>query len=112
MFLFNKKNISSEYRFHAVNHPGEQFAGNLVLLYGQDYIGDRNNAYSVQTRLPGWFAIGDDSDGRALLMRLDGSQSVYECEHVAMGSVDPQMIATSFADWLSGDCPLPERPEV
>ena len=82
-------------------------AGDFVLLYGQTDLGERNETFEVQTYLPGWVAIGDDGGGVAILMRLDGSPSVYCCGHGALGSVDPELVTESFAAWLASDCPTP-----
>ncbi len=57
--------------------------------------------------MPGWFTIGDDSGGQAVLMKLDGAAAVYLLDHGALGSMDPVKIAESFASWISAGCPLP-----
>ncbi|EKK02634.1 hypothetical protein RBSH_02049 [Rhodopirellula baltica SH28] len=61
----------------------------------------------MQTYLADWFAIGDDGGGTALLMRLDGSPAVYNCGHGAIGSLDPELVSPSFAQWLAAECPVP-----
>ena len=99
---------STQYRSYIAQNPDEQSVGDSVLLYGQGYIEEQNATYEVQAYLPGWFAIGDDGGGRALLMRLDGSNNVYLCDHGAIGSVDPELVAPSFSAWVAEECPLPD----
>ena len=106
-----RQQAAEEYRSHAARHPDEASVGERVLLYGQDDLEERNNTYEVPTYLPGWFTIGDDGGGTAILMRLDGSPGVYLCGHGAIGSLDPEPVADSFASWLAADCPLPDDDE-
>lgn len=54
-------------------------------------IGPRNADYEVQVYLPGYVMIGDDSGGRALLMRGD-QPTVYE---VGMGCMDENELTVS-----------------
>ena len=81
--------------------------GEFVLLYGQSMIEERNQTYELERYLPGWFTIGDDSGGVALLMNLDGSDGVYQCDQGALGSLEPERFADSFQDWLNDECPTP-----
>ena len=81
--------------------------GDFVLLYGRSTIGERNETYELEQYLPGWFIIGDDSGGVALLMKMDGSDGVYRCGHGAIGSLEPELVASSFQDWHAGDCQTP-----
>jgi hypothetical protein len=80
--------------------------GDYVLLYGMRDIEERNSIYEVQLYMPGWVAIGDDSGGQAILMRLDGSNAVYRCDHGALGSLEPALIAESLAEWIEIGCPM------
>lgn len=88
-------------------HADSVAVGDFVLLYGKSDIDERNATFEVQTYLPGWFALGDDGGGVALLMRLDGSPPVYRCGHGALGSLEPEPVAESFADWHASGCPVP-----
>jgi len=100
-----RANASAEYLAYSKDHPDEQTVGDYILLYGQSHIAERNETYELPTYLPGWFTIGDDGGGTAILMRLDGSPAVYRCGHGALGSLDPGFVADSFASWLAADCP-------
>jgi|GEM_PF-1880560 len=98
---------SPEYSDFLAAHTESAPTGDFVLLYGQSDLPERNETFEIQTYLPGWVAIGDDGDGTAILMRLDGSSSVYRCGHGAIGSLDPELVSDSFAGWLADDCPAP-----
>ena len=100
-----RANASAEYLAYTANHPDEQSVGDYILLYGQSYIAERNETYELSTYLPGWFTLGDDGGGMAILMRLDGSPAVFRCDHGAIGSDDPESVAASFTEWLAADCP-------
>ncbi len=82
--------------------------GDYVLFYGPDRIEERNRTYEVQTYMPGWVAIGDDGGGQAILMKLDGTNSVYSCGQGALGSLQPVMISDSLVFWIENGCPLHE----
>lgn len=62
-----------------------------LMLLELDAIGPRNADYEVQIYLPDYVMIGDDSGGRALLMRAD-APTVYE---VGMGSLEEDELAVS-----------------
>ena len=96
---------SPEYSRFLVATTDSVAVGDFVLLYGQSDLLERNETFEVQTYLSGWAAIGDDGCGTALLMRLDGSPSVYRCGHGAIGSVDPELVSDSFSTWLANECP-------
>ena len=96
---------SPEYSAFLVAQPESAPTGDFVLLYGQSDLSERNETFEVQQYLPDWVAIGDDGGGTAILMRLDGSPSVYRCGHGAIGSLDPELVSNSFAAWLADDCP-------
>ena len=96
---------SPEYSSFLAARSDSAPTGDFVLLYGQSDLPERNETFEIHTYLPGWVAIGDDGGGTAILMRLDGSSSVYRCGHGAIGSLDPELVADSFARWLADDCP-------
>ena len=100
-----RSNSSAEYLAYSEDYPDEQSVGDYILLYGQSYIAERNDTYEIPAYLPGWFTLGDDGGGTAILMRLDGSPAVYRCGHGAIGSSDPEWVAESFAEWLAAECP-------
>ncbi len=95
---------SSEYSGFLVAHPDSTPVGDFILLYGQSDLTERNETYEVQSYLNGWVAIGDDGGGTAILIKLDGSPSVFRCGHGAIGSTDPELVAESFGAWFADDC--------
>lgn len=97
---------NAEYLKFLGENPESRSVGDYVLLYGQDDLEERNTTYELPTYLPDWFTLGDDGGGYAMLMRLDGSPGVYQCGHGAIGSLDPEPVAESFAAWLADECPL------
>ena len=104
-----RSKASTDYVAFLDTHNDSISIGEFALLYGLSDIIERNETYEVQTYLADWLAIGDDGGGRALMIRLDRSTSVYLCGHGGIGSVDPQRIADSFAAWIADECPIPEE---
>lgn len=98
---------SPEYSSFLAAHSESISVGDYVFLYGKSDFAERNATYEVQTYLADWFAIGDDGCGTALLMRLDGSPEIYICGHGALGSLDPELVFPSFAQWHAAECPVP-----
>lgn len=96
-----------EYSRFLLAHAESEPTGDFILLYGQSDLPERNETFEIPKHLPDWVAIGDDGGGNAILMRLDGSPSVYRCGHGAIGSLDPELITDSFSNWLAADCPAP-----
>lgn len=81
--------------------------GCLSILSAEGVV-QRNRDYEVQTYLPGYFMIGDDSGGNAILLNL-ADRRIYE---VGMGVMDEQSVelsASSLDELLAlGTC-LAER---
>lgn len=103
--------ISQDYLKFLDRHPAGASVGEWVVLYGRDSIDERNQTYQVQLNVPQSVAIGDDSGGRAILLRLDYSDGVYICGHGALGSVELEPLSPSFKTWFDEGCPLPEEEE-
>ena len=99
---------SDQYQQLAQSLNSDLAIGDYVLFYGSDHIEERNRTYEVQIYMPGWVAIGDDGGGQAILMKLDGTNSVYCCGHGALGSLPPEMISDSLASWVENGCPMHE----
>ena len=100
-----RSKASREYLAYCAEHSEEQLVGDYILLYGQSYIAERNETYELPTYLPGWFTLGDDGGGTAILMRLDGSPTVFRCDHGAIGSIEPEIVAETFSSWFADGCP-------
>ncbi len=64
--------------------------GNLSIL-GAEGVVQRNLDYEVQMYLPGFFMIGDDGGGNAILLNLD-DRRIYE---VGMGVMDEESMELS-----------------
>lgn len=64
--------------------------GNLSIL-GAEGVVQRNLDYEVQVYLPGFFMIGDDGGGNAILLNL-GDRRIYE---VGMGVMDEESMVLS-----------------
>lgn len=108
MSLLNQiqRTASADYKAFLDRTLTSEMFGDTVLLYGVQDIEERNATYEVQSYLPGWFSIGDDSGGRAFLMRLDSTPVVYRCDYGALGSIDPETVADAFGDWFNSECPV------
>lgn len=81
--------------------------GNLSIL-GAEGVVQRNADYEVQVYLPGYFMIGDDSGGNAILLNL-GDRRIYE---VGMGIMDEESMelsAESLEELLAFGACLAER---
>lgn len=102
---------SAQYQQLAASLTEDRSVGDYVLLYGVNHIEERNQTFEVQKYMPGWIAIGDNGGGQAILMKLDGSDSVYACGHGALGSLPPELIAESLGDWVENRCPMQEDEE-
>ena len=100
-----RSQASAEYADFLSQQSESTNVGDYILLYGQADLPERNATYEVQTYLPGWFTIGDDGGGKALLMRLDGSAAVFQCGHGAIGSIEPELVSDTFSKWLESGCP-------
>lgn len=97
---------SQQYQQIAQSLDNDLAIGDYVVLYGPNHIEERNQTYEVQTYMPGWVAIGDDGGGQAILVKLDGSDSVYCLGHGVLGSLPPEMISESLATWVENGCPM------
>jgi len=86
---------------------GMHTSGNLSIL-GAEGVVQRNNDYEVQVYLPGYFMIGDDGGGQAILLNL-GDRRIYEVDMGAMDEESMKLSASSLDELLTlGTC-LTER---
>lgn len=81
--------------------------GNLSLL-GVDGVVARNADYEVQRYLPGYFMIGDDGGGSAILLNLE-DQRVYEVDMGVMDEESMRLSAESIDHLLMLGSSLGER---
>ena len=90
-------------------HAGEETVGD-VLLYSADLLIEQNESYEVKLYCPGYFTIGDDGGGRAVVLRIsDGS--VHLVDHGAMTPDCMTQLGSSFFAWHTAGCPLPDEEE-
>lgn len=86
---------------------GMHTSGSVSIL-GAEGVVQRNNEYEVQVYLPGYFMIGDDSGGHAILLNL-GDRRIYEVDMGAMDEESMKLSARSLDELLTlGTC-LTER---
>lgn len=86
---------------------GMYTSGNLSIL-GAEGVVQRNNEYEVQAYLPGYFMIGDDGGGQAILLNL-GDRRIYEVDMGVMDEESMKLSAGSLDELLTlGTC-LTER---
>lgn len=76
-----------------------------VVVYRSDDVQERNETFEVDKYAPGYLAIGDDSGGRSLLIKYEGS-GVYLVDQGVMDPDEMQQIAHSLTEWLATGCLL------
>ncbi len=72
-------------------------------IYSTIDLVERNDTFEVQEYAPGFIAIGDDSGGMCILIRV----STGEVFSVDQGSMDPddmEQLACNVARWVDLDC--------
>lgn len=71
---------------------------------------EMNSIYEVDNYCPDYINIGDDSGGRALLLkqRKFNDNSVYIVDHGAMTPESMEVITDDMITWLAAGCPLPD----
>jgi hypothetical protein len=78
---------------------------NGVGVYGSDEIEERNATFEVALYAPGHLAIGDDSGGRAVMMRCwDGR--IYWVHQGVMDPAAMEHVADSLREWIDGGCAM------
>lgn len=90
-------NLPAEYKGLMLVSNGLHTSGNLAIHEIED-MPARNAEYEVSEFLPGYFMIGDDGGGRAILMNEDGE--VFEVGMGSMSEVDLEKSADSIEDLL------------
>lgn len=82
---------------------------NLSILEIEDCV-QRNLDYEVDEYLPGYFMIGDDGAGTAILIRLQ-DRRIYECDMGVMDEHYIKLSADSLDELLKLGTSLMERTE-
>jgi len=89
-------------------HNDERIRGDRLLLYPAEHILERNTTFEVQQYAPGYLAVGDNSGGSLVLIRLaDPAAAPFLIDAGALGF--PEMLhplARSWVDWESNGFPL------
>lgn len=94
--------LPSYYRAFLLAHP-RGLQGELACLYGLDIVLERNVTYEVRTYCPGYFALGDDSGGRAIVAALDDEHGrLFLVDHGDMTPSGLVLLADDFETWLAG----------
>lgn len=76
-----------------------------VILYRSAELLERNRTFELETYLPGYVAIGDDSGGKLFLLRSRENSPVLRVGAGALGSVEPDVVADSLESWIDLGCP-------
>ena len=83
----------------------------LVLLYSRDDLPERNETFEIQTYLPEFVLIADDSGGRGILLRRSKESAVYIADLGGLQPDDLVELATSFSKWQESGFKLPKEKE-
>lgn len=81
--------------------------GNLSILAAEGVV-QRNADYEVQAYLPGYFMIGDDGGGSAILLNLR-DRRIYEVDMGSMDEESMELCAASLDELLVLGTSLGER---
>ena len=106
-----QESVAPAYREFVDHLDGDFLVGQIVVLYAWSSVVERNDTNEVDVHLSDYVAIGNDSGDCELLMRRDGSASVYQCDAGQLGSDEPEWLHNDFSDWLAAGCPLPQGTE-
>lgn len=119
---FNMMSFTPEFRLRIADlcpayvqfveeHAAEVLISDLILLYGQDCLEERNQTHEVAKYLPDYVCIGNDSGDREFLLQRDGSEAVFCEDPGSFSAPSVETVHLSFPRWLAEGCPLPEVPE-
>lgn len=81
--------------------------GNLVIIEVEDCV-QRNLDYEVPEYMPGYFMIGDDGGGTAILIDMN-DRRIYECDMGVMDERFAELSANSLKELLTLGTTLLER---
>lgn len=99
--------LSAEYVDLIRLHNGGSTRGNLSILDVEDAV-QRNVDYEVAQYMPGYFMIGDDGGGSAVLLNLR-DRRVYEVDMGVMDERFAELSANSLAELIELGSSLSER---
>lgn len=88
-------------------HNGGHSQGNLSIYDVEDAV-QRNLDYEVAEYLPGYFMIGDDGGGQAIVLHL-GDRKIYEVDMGVMDAESLEFSANSLTELLELGTSLMER---
>ena len=81
--------------------------GVSLLLYHASDVAERNQTFEVGKYLPGYLAIGDDSGGRLIVIRIRDEQAVpYIVDAGALMPSELVPLARDWAQWQALGFPL------
>ena len=74
--------------------------GSGVGVYGTQEVEERNATFEVASYAPGYLAIGDDSGGRAIMMR-EGDPGVFVVHQGVMAADAMTFLAATLTEWIN-----------
>ena len=75
-----------------------------IYIYSLKDLVERNECYETKEYAPGYFTIGDDGGGIAIMIEFNKDDSpVYSVEHASMDFDDFELVSKSFKAWVSTD---------
>jgi len=96
--------LPASYKTFLEGHTAE-FMNDLVVLYQAHQVIEMNETYQTKEYAPGYINIGDDSGGRAFLLKFgEDDPSVNVVGHGSMDSEYMEFVANKFSEWIKSDC--------
>ena len=83
---------------------GFELTSGLVIYFSVD-VAERNNTFAIMEQLPGYVAVGDDSGGKSIVIRVDGSGGVFTVDHGAVFPDELETVGLSLSYWVDRGCP-------
>ncbi|MYM27450.1 SMI1/KNR4 family protein [Duganella sp. CY15W] len=78
-----------------------------VLIYGAEDVVERNRTFETKKYCAGYFALGDDSGGRAIVTNLGKvTGPIFIVDQGSMSEDDFIQIASDMQTWLRQGCPI------
>jgi hypothetical protein len=79
---------------------------NFFILYSCEMLPERNATYEVADYAPGFFTIGDDNGGTAILLRSGTNPSpIYVVDHGDMQEANLIQVGSNLQEWITAGCP-------
>lgn len=106
ILLWSGEDLQSDYMDLLRTYAGTIVNGR-VLIYGAKDIVERNETFETKKYCAGYFALGDDSGGRAIVTNLGKvSGPVFIVDQGSMSEDDFIQIAPDLQTWLRQGCTI------